>query len=144
MIEEFKKFALRGNIADIAIGFTVGTAFSAIAKSLVDDTVMPPISWLLGAVDFSSFFIVLQEGALIPGPYNTLIDARAAGAVTINYGILINTIISFILISFAMFLLIRTMNRLHQKKEEEEHLIPQPPNKQEELLTEIRDVLKSR
>ena len=119
MIDEFKKFALRGNVIDLAVGFTVGAAFATIARSLVDDIIMPPIGVVLGGVDFSDLFVVLQEGAATEGPYATLADAQAAGAVTWNYGLFINNIITFLIIAAAMFLLVRSFNRLTQEPAEE-------------------------
>jgi large conductance mechanosensitive channel len=116
MFKEFKEFALRGNVVDMAVGIIIGAAFGTIVKSLVADVIMPPIGLLLGNVDFSNLFIVLKAGTAA-GPYTTLADANAAGAVTLNYGIFINTIISFIIIAFAVFLIIRNINRL--KREEE-------------------------
>ena len=117
MLKEFKKFAMRGNVVDMAVGIIIGAAFGTIIKSLVSDIIMPPIGLLLGNVDFTNLFSVLKEGAKTAGPYASLADAQAAGAVTINYGVFINTIISFIIVGFAVFMVIRSMNRL--KKEEE-------------------------
>lgn len=116
MLKEFKEFAVRGSVVDLAVGIIIGTAFGTIVNSLVSDVIMPPIGLLLGNVDFSNLFITLKAGA-VPGPYASLVDAQAAGAVTINYGIFINTIISFLVIAVAVFLLIRSINRL--KREEE-------------------------
>jgi len=116
MLKEFKKFALRGNVVDMAVGVIIGVAFGTIIKSLVSNIIMPPIGLLLGNVDFANLFLVLKEGA-ITGSYTVFADAQAAGAVTINYGIFLNTIISFIIISFAIFLVIRKINKL--KKQEE-------------------------
>ncbi len=124
MWKEFKDFALRGNVVDMAIGIVIGTAFSAIVKSLVDDVIMPPIGLLLGGVDFANLFILLRAGSPA-GPYGTLADAQAAGAVTINYGIFINAIISFLIVAFVMFLIIRGINRT--KKEEKP---PEPTTKE--------------
>lgn len=111
MLKEFKKFALRGNVVDMAVGIIVGAAFGTIVKSLVNDVIMPPIGLLLGGVDFSNFFALLKIGTP-PGPYASLADAQAAGAVTINYGVFINAVISFLIVAFVMFLLIRIVNRL--------------------------------
>jgi large conductance mechanosensitive channel len=116
MLKEFKEFAMRGNVVDMAVGIIIGAAFGTIVKSLVADIIMPPIGLLLGDVDFSNLFAVLKEGATA-GPYAALVDAQKAGAVTINYGLFINTIISFIIVAFAIFLLIRALNKL--KREEE-------------------------
>jgi len=115
MLKDFKEFAMRGNVVDMAIGIVVGAAFASIVNSLVTDIIMPPIGLLLGKVDFSNLFLVLKGGK-VPGPYGSLADARAAGAVTINYGTFFNFIISFIIIAFAVFILVRNINRL--KREE--------------------------
>jgi large conductance mechanosensitive channel len=117
MLKEFKEFVMRGNVVDMAVGIIIGAAFGTIVKSLVSDIIMPPIGLLLGNVDFSNLFTVLKEGAKAVGPYASLADAQAAGAVTINYGVFINTIISFIIVAFAIFLVIRKINKL--KKQEE-------------------------
>ena len=113
MFKEFKEFAMRGNVVDMAVGVVVGAAFGTIAKSLVDDILMPPIGLLLGGVDFANLFLVVKSGAN-PGPYLKLADAKAAGTVTINYGIFINSIVSFLIVAFAVFLVIRAINRLHR------------------------------
>jgi len=117
MFKEFKEFAMRGNVVDMAVGIILGGAFGLIAKTLVSDVLMPPIGLLLGGVDFSNLFIVLKEGATAAGPYPSLADAQAAGAVTINYGVFLNTVISFVIVAFAVFLLIRGINRLQKQKE---------------------------
>lgn len=116
MLKEFKEFAMRGNVVDMAVGIIIGVAFGAIIKSVVSDILMPPIGLLLGNVDFTNLFIVLREGA-VAGPYASLADAQAAGAVTVNYGVFVNTVINFILIAFAVFLLIRYINKLKRKEE---------------------------
>ncbi len=115
MFKEFKEFAMRGNVIDMAVGIIIGAAFGTIVKSLVSDVIMPPIGLLLGNVDFSNLFIVLKGGA--GTSFNTLAEAQEAGAVTLNYGVFINTIISFLIVAFAVFLVIRNINRL--KKEEQ-------------------------
>jgi len=117
MLKEFKKFVMRGNVVDMAVGIIIGAAFGTIVKSLVTDIIMPPIGLLLGNVDFANLFTVLKEGATAAGPYASLADAQAAGAVTINYGLFINTIISFIIVAFAIFILIRKINALKKKEE---------------------------
>jgi len=117
MFKEFKEFAMRGNVVDMAVGIIIGAAFGTIIKSLVADVIMPPIGLLLGNVDFANLFLVVQEGAA-SGPYATLADAKEAGAVTINYGVFFNEIVSFLIVAFAVFLLIRSLNRM--KREEEE------------------------
>jgi len=116
MFKEFKVFALRGSVVDMAVGIIIGASFGAIVNSLVSDVIMPPIGLLLGKVDFSSLFIVLKEGK-IAGPYASFVTAKAAGAVTLNYGVFMNTIISFLIVAFAVFLLIRNINRLKRKTE---------------------------
>ncbi|MDX1662531.1 MAG: large conductance mechanosensitive channel protein MscL [Candidatus Promineifilaceae bacterium] len=119
MIEEFKKFAMRGNVVDLAVGFTVGAAFSTVARSLVDDILMPPLGLLLGSADFTDMFTVLQPGMEAAPPYATLADAQAAGAVTWNYGLFINNIVTFLLVALAMFFLIRLFNRIDEELTEE-------------------------
>lgn len=116
MLKEFKEFAMRGNVIDMAVGIIIGGAFGTIVKSLVNDVIMPPIGLLLGGVDFADLFIKLKQGE-VAGPYLTLASAQEAGAVTISYGLFINAVISFIIVAFAVFLLIRSINRL--KREEE-------------------------
>jgi large conductance mechanosensitive channel len=117
MFKDFKEFAMRGNVVDMAVGIVIGAAFGTIVKSFVDDVLMPPIGLLLGNVDFNNLFIMLKEGTKAAGPYTSLAAAKAAGAVTLNWGIFINTIISFIIIAFAVFLVIKGINRM--KREEE-------------------------
>lgn len=117
MMEEFKKFAMRGNVVDMAVGIIIGGAFGTIVKSLVDDVIMPPIGLLLGGVDFTDLFLTLKEGATA-GPYATLDAAREAGAVTLNAGLFVNSVISFTIVAFAVFMLIRGMNKLQTKEEE--------------------------
>lgn len=117
MLKEFKDFAMRGNVVDMAVGIIIGAAFGTIVKSLVADVIMPPIGLLLGDVDFANLFVVLKQGAEVAAPYESLAAAKEAGAVTINYGTFINTLISFIIVAFAIFLLIRNLNKM--KKEEE-------------------------
>ncbi|MCA9740589.1 MAG: large conductance mechanosensitive channel protein MscL [Deferribacteres bacterium] len=143
MFNEFKKFALRGNVLDMAVGIIIGAAFGTIVKSLVDDVLMPPIGLALGGVDFSNLFILLKAGAEAAAPYASLADAKAAGAVTINYGAFINNVISFVIVAFALFMVIRGMNRL-KKKEEEKPAEPPKPSAEVVLLTEIRDALKAK
>ena len=116
MLKEFKEFAMRGNVVDMAVGIVIGAAFGVIVKSLVSDVIMPPIGLLLGNVDFENLFAVLKQGATA-GPYASLADAKAAGAVSMNYGVFINTIISFAIVVFAVFLMIRQINKLKRKEE---------------------------
>jgi large conductance mechanosensitive channel len=142
MLKEFREFAMRGNVVDMAVGIIIGAAFGTIVQSLVNDMIMPPIGLVLGNVDFSNLFLVLKEGTPA-GPYPALTDAMKAGAVTINYGRFINTIVSFLIVSFAIFILVRNINKLRSQKEEAPATPPEPSN-EEKLLTEIRDILKSR
>ncbi len=142
MLKEFKEFAMRGNVVDMAVGIIIGVAFGTIVQSLVNDVIMPPIGLALGNVDFSNLFTVLKEG-VPPGPYAALVEAQEAGAVTINYGAFTNTIISFLIVAFAVFLLIRRINSM-KKREEEAPAAPPEPSKEETLLTEIRDLLKQK
>ena len=116
MFKEFKEFAMRGNVVDMAVGIIIGAAFGTIIKSLVADIIMPPIGLLLGNVDFANLFILLKPGNPA-GPYLALAEAQKAGAVTINYGAFINTIISFVIVAFAVFLLIRSLNRMKKPEE---------------------------
>jgi large conductance mechanosensitive channel len=116
MLKEFKEFAMRGNVVDMAVGIIIGAAFGTIVNSFVQDVIMPPIGLLLGNIDFSNFFAVLKEGKAA-GPYASVAAAKAAGAVTLNYGMFVNTIISFLIVAFAVFLLIRTINRMKRQEE---------------------------
>jgi large conductance mechanosensitive channel len=115
MFKEFKEFAMRGSVVDMAVGIIIGAAFGTIVKSLVDDIIMPPIGLLLGRVDFSNLFVVIKSGKMA-GPYITLADAKAAGAVTMNLGVFFNTVISFLIIAFAVFLIIKQINVLKRKE----------------------------
>jgi large conductance mechanosensitive channel len=135
MFSEFKAFALRGNVIDLAVGVIIGTAFTGIVNSLVSDLLMPPLGMALGGIDFSDFFMVLK------GPHpETLAAAKAAGAVTINYGVFLNAIIRFIIVAFSIFLMVRWINRLFAATKS----APSGPTATETLLTEIRDELKAR
>ena len=116
MLKEFKEFALRGSVLDMAVGIIIGAAFGAIVSSLVSDVLMPPIGLLLGHVDFSNLYVVLAAGK-VPGPYASLAAAQQAGAVTLNYGLFINRVISFLIVAFSLFLIIRAMNRMQKKAE---------------------------
>ena len=138
MFQEFKKFAMRGNVIDLAVGVVIGAAFGAIVNSLVKDVIMPPIGWAMGGIDFSNFFVTLKGPVL-----STIADAQKAGAVTINYGLFINTIINFLVVALALFALIRGINRL-QTKPLPADATPPPPPEDVVLLREIRDLLKSR
>lgn len=121
MLKDFKEFAMRGNVLDMAVGIIIGAAFGTIVNSLVQDMIMPPIGLLLGNVDFSNLFVVLKEGK-VAGPYASLAAAKSAGAVTINIGVFINTIISFLIVAFSVFLLIRAVNQLKRQEQ-----APPPP-----------------
>jgi large conductance mechanosensitive channel len=116
MLSEFKQFVMRGNVVDMAVGIIVGGAFGTIVKSLVDDVLMPPIGLLLGGVDFTNFYIVLKDGAT-PSPYPALAEAKAAGAVTINYGLFLTALVSFLIVAFAVFLLVRSVNSMRRQQE---------------------------
>ena len=116
MLKEFKEFALKGNVLDMAVGIVIGAAFGTIIGSLVADVIMPPIGLLLGNADFSNLFLVLKEGK-VAGPYASLAAAKAAGAVSMNIGVFINTIINFIILAFAVFLLVRSVNQMRRKEE---------------------------
>jgi len=115
MLKEFKEFAMRGNVVDMAVGIIIGAAFGTIIAALVSEVLMPPIGLLLGNVDFSNLFIVLKEGKTT-GPYATVAAAKAAGAVTLNYGMFVNTVVNFLIVAFAIFFLIRGMNSLKKKE----------------------------
>ena len=123
MLKEFKEFAMRGNVVDMAVGVIIGGAFGTIAKSLVADVLMPPIGLLLGGVDFSNLFVTLKDG-VPPGPYLALSEAQAAGAVTMNYGVFLNSVISFLIVAFAVFMVIKAINQL---KREEKKASPADP-----------------
>jgi len=138
MLEEFKRFAMRGNVVDMAVGIVIGAAFGKIITSFVSDILMPPIGLALGGVDFSSLFINLGDQM-----YATLAEAKEAGAATINYGAWINTVLDFVIVAFAIFMVVQQMNRM-KKKEEEKPAAPPEPSKEEVLLSEIRDLLKAR
>lgn len=125
-ISDFQKFAMRGTLVDLAVGFTVGAAFSTVAKSLVDDVIMPPVGLLMGGTDFSDLFAVLREGAQA-GPYATLAAAKAAGAVTLNFGLFVNAIIAFLVVALAMFWIIRLISRAEQAMEGEKPAAPEEP-----------------
>jgi large conductance mechanosensitive channel len=134
MLKEFKEFAMRGNVVDMAVGIVIGAAFGTIVKSFVSDVLMPPIGLLLGGVDFSNLFAVVKAGDPA-GPYAALADAQAAGAVTLNYGLFINTVISFLIVAFAVFLVIKGINSM---KREEEAPPEEPTTKECEFcFTEI-------
>ncbi len=138
MLKEFKEFAMKGNVLDMAVGIIIGAAFGKIVSSLVNDVIMPPIGKLMGNVDFSNLFINLGGG-----DYASLAAAKQAGAATLNYGLFLNTVLDFIIVAFAIFVMIKTMN-MAKRKEEAKPAPPPPPSGEEKLLGEIRDLLKSR
>ncbi|MEN8196947.1 MAG: large-conductance mechanosensitive channel protein MscL [Pseudomonadota bacterium] len=135
MLKEFKEFAMRGNVVDMAVGIVIGAAFGKIVSSFVNDVIMPPIGVLLGGVNFSDIFINLTGGT-----YSSVAEAKKAGAATLNVGVFINTVIDFVIIAFAIFMVVRAMNKM-KKKEEEAPAAPPKPSNEEVLLTEIRDAL---
>lgn len=139
MLDEFKKFALRGNVVDMAVGIIIGVAFGKIVSSAVNDLIMPPIGLMLGGVDFSNLFVNLGEGT-----FATLAAAEEAGAPIIKYGSFINTVLDFVIVAFAIFMAIRMMNKLKKVEEEAPPPAPPEPSNEEKLLTEIRDALKNR
>jgi large conductance mechanosensitive channel len=140
MLKEFREFAMRGNVVDMAVGLIIGAAFGAIVTSLVNDVIMPPIGLMLGGADFSELYVLLKDGTP-SGPYATLAAAKAAKAVTINIGVFINTVITFIIVAFAVFMVVKSVNAARRAPAPAE---PPAPTPQEKLLTEIRDLLKVR
>ncbi len=134
MFNEFKKFAMRGSVVDLAVGVIIGAAFTSIVNSLVKDVITPPIGWITGGIDFANFFLVLKGGS-----FATLAEAQKAGAITINYGLFLNALISFLIVAFVLFLIMRQINRLFASKQPE--AAPATPE-DIVLLREIRDLLK--
>jgi len=140
VLKEFREFALRGNVVDMAVGIIIGAAFGKIVSSMVDDLLMPPIGQLLGNMDFSDLFIDLSGAG-----YETLVAAKEAGAATLNYGIFVNNVVNFTIVAFALFLVVKGMNTLKQRAEKEKAAAPPPPPPAEVvLLQEIRDALRAR
>lgn len=135
MFKEFREFINRGNVVDLAVGIIIGAAFTTIVNSLVNDIIMPPIGLVTGGVDFSDLFINLSGV-----DYASLAEAKKAGAATINYGVFVNAVINFLIVSFAVFILVKNVNRLNKKEAKK----PTPPSKSEVLLEEIRDLLKKK
>lgn len=125
MLKDFRAFIMRGNVLDLAVAVVIGAAFGGVVKSLVDDVIMPPIGLALGKVDFTNLYVTLRDGAQAAGPYATLADAKAAGAVTLNYGLFINSILGFVIIAAAVFMIVRAANRMYRKPPEA------PPNTKE-------------
>ncbi|GGE93471.1 large-conductance mechanosensitive channel [Stappia taiwanensis] len=142
MLQEFKKFAVKGNMIDMAVGIIIGAAFSTIVSSLVDDILMPPLGLVLGGVDFSDLFVVLKAGTT-PGPYPTVEAAGEVGAVTWNIGLFVNAVIKFLIVAFALFMVVKSINKLRHK-EAAAPAKPAAPPRNEVLLAEIRDLLKER
>ena len=138
MLKEFKEFAMRGNVMDMAVGIIIGAAFGKIVTSLVSDVIMPPIGLLMGNVDFSNLFVNLTMGST----FASVAEAEAAGAPIIKYGIFINTILDFVIVAFAIFLVIRGLNKLKRKQEAAPPPAPPGPTPDQKLLTEIRDLLR--
>ncbi len=138
MLEEFKKFAMRGNVVDMAVGIVIGAAFGKIVSSFVNDVIMPPIGLLMGNVDFSNLFINLGDG-----DYATMAAATEAGAPIIKYGMFINSILDFVIVAFAIFMVVKGMNKMKKAEEEAPPAAPPEPSDEVKLLTEIRDSLKS-
>jgi large conductance mechanosensitive channel len=144
MRKEFREFALKGNLVDVAVGLILGAAFGAVVKSLVDELIMPPIGLLLGGVDFSNLYVVLREGAA-PGPYPSLVAAREAGAVVLGWGAFVNVALTFLITAFAVFMLVKGMNAARRKQTAEAEATPEPElTTDQALLAEIRDLLRAR
>ena len=139
MWREFREFAMRGNVVDLAVGMILGAAFTTIVNSLVNDLIMPPLGLAISGVDFSNFFVTLKGGS-----YPTLEAAKAAGAVTVNYGLFINGVIRFVIVAFAIFILVKQINRLQRQEVNEAPAPPPVPAREEVLLAEIRDLLDAR
>ena len=137
MLKDFREFISRGNVIDLAVGIVIGSAFTAIVKSLVNDVVMPPIGLILAGVDFSNLFVPLDGKT-----YESLASATEAGAATLNYGLFINAVISFLIVAFVVFLIVKSINKM-KRKEEEKPAEPAAPPRSEVLLEEIRDLLKT-
>ena len=139
MWNEFKKFAIQGNALDLAVGVIIGAAFGKIVSSLVDDVLMPPLGLIIGRVDFSNLFVTLTGQH-----YDSLAAAKQAGAPTVNYGVFLNNVISFLIVAFAVFILVQQINRLRTPAKAAEPAAPPEPSDEVKLLTQIRDLLKSR
>lgn len=142
MLKEFKEFAMKGNVVDMAVGVIIGAAFGAIISSVVNDVLMPIVGLVAGGIDFSNMFALLKDGAKTAGPYPSLAAAKDAGAVTVAYGALINTIVNFLIVAFCLFLVIKGMNAA--KRAPAPEAPAPPPSKEEVLLTQIRDLLARR
>jgi large conductance mechanosensitive channel len=139
MLKEFKEFAMRGNVVDLAVGVIIGAAFGTIVSSFVADVLMPIIGLFVGGMDFSNQFLLLRDGKT-PGPYASLAAAKEAGAVAVGYGVFINAVVNFLIVAFALFLVVKAMNAARRPKIAE----PAAPSNEELLLTQIRDILARR
>jgi large conductance mechanosensitive channel len=139
-LKEFREFAMRGNVVDLAVGVVIGAAFGKIVDSLVKDIIMPPLGFIIGKVDFTNMFLTLVDGTKNAGPYETLKAAQEAGAVTLNFGMFINSLISFVIVAFAIFLVVKAMNKM--KREEVPAPVATETPEEIALLREIRDSLK--
>jgi len=138
MLKEFKEFAVKGNVVDLAVGVIIGAAFGKIVTSFVEDIIMPPIGLLIGKVDFASLYLNLSGTA-----YPSYVEAKKAGAAVIGYGQFLNTLVNFLIVAFVIFLMVKAINRM-RREEAAAPSVPPAPTREEELLTEIRDVLKAR
>jgi len=142
MLKEFKEFAVKGNMLDMAVGIIIGAAFGTVIKSLVSDLLMPPIGMAMGGVDFANLFVVLGDG----GTFETLAQAQEAGAVTLNIGLFLNAVIAFVIVAFSVFLVVKSFNKAKRSMEaevEEAPAAPEAPPADIALLTEIRDLLRN-
>ena len=139
---EFREFAMKGSVVDLAVGIIIGTAFGAIVKSLVDDVLMPVVGVLLGGADYSNHFYVIKGS--VPGNATTVEAARAAGASVVAYGKFVNNILTFFIVAVAVFLLVKGINLLRRRQEQQNAIDPPPPGKEEALLIEIRDLLRNK
>lgn len=142
MLKEFREFALKGNMIDLAVGVVLGAAFSTVVNSLVKDVLMPPLGAIVGGLDFSNMFFVIREGKT-PGPYASPASAAEAGAVTLNYGLFANAVVSFLIVALALFIVVRAMNRLRKSDAAAPEASP-APSVEVTLLTEIRDILRAK
>ncbi len=141
MLKEFREFAMKGNVVDMAIGIVIGAAFGAIVNSLVTDVIMPLVGLATGGIDFTDRYVLLRDGAPA-GPYATLAAAKAAGAVTLNVGAFIGFIVNFAIVAFALFMVVKGMNAA-RRAPEPAPAAPAPPTREEVLLSEIRDLLRT-
>ncbi len=146
MMKEFKEFAMRGNVVDLAVGVIIGAAFGKVVTSMVNNVIMPPIGKAMGGVDFKDLFINLDPTKLtkLGAPVKTMADAADAGAAVIGYGAFINTVIDFLIVAFCIFMIVKAMNHMKKKPVPVAVVTPPEPTKEEKLLTEIRDAIRSR